>query len=132
VGKKARVESLIKKWKRPLRLQDWFVLARIVKEEDDHEIIGRAGQVDIRPSVFEAIIEINATTEENYIEATVYHELAHIKTREIFWQLRQVFLAMDCGEALVEILNACEESQVRHTEFLIGRMLCAPRILEEK
>ena len=128
------IKRLIELWQERLRLRDWFIITKIVEEEEDELLKDRAGQVDIRSSVFEAIVELNSTTPDDQIESTIYHELAHIQVKEIFWPLRQILELKEPEDdnTLTDLLDVCEELQVRNIEFLISRTIGTPRIMEEK
>jgi site-specific recombinase len=118
------LRELVEVWQEHLRLRDWLIITKVV-EEDDDEIKEKAGQVEIRHSVFEAIVELNSALPEEEIEPTIYHELAHIQVKSVFWILRQILenLEPEDNSTLTDILNACEELQTRHIEFLISRMM---------
>lgn len=129
---KKAIAEMVEKWKEHLRLRDWFVVVKIVKEEDDKDGMDKcSGRVDSIPSVFEAVIEINSKIPDDEYEPTIYHELAHIQTRYIFWHLRQVLESLEAedSEVLCELLDSCEEEQVRSIEFLISRLLKKKRYL---
>jgi site-specific recombinase len=128
------LKEIIEHWQEYLRLRDWLVVTKIVDEDDD-DIRDNAGQIDIRQSVFEAVVELNSGLEDEDIEPTIYHELAHIQVKSTFWLLRQVLDGMEAegSNVLSELLSACEEEQVRHIEFLISRMMNRERyVLREK
>lgn len=135
-----KLKELLEKWKERLRLRDWLVVTKLVDEDKDEDGMKKcAGRADIHPSVFEAVIELNSKLPSNDVEETIYHELAHIQVRYIFWNLRQVIRDMEDGEesddevsTLEMLLDSCEEEQVRHIEFLISRILGKKRYVARK
>jgi len=118
------IRELVEVWQERLRLRDWLIVTKVV-DEDDEEMEDRAGQVEVRQSVFEAIMELNSALPEEEIEPTIYHELAHVQVKSVFWVLRQILenLEPEDDSTLTDVLNACEELQTRHIEFLISRMM---------
>lgn len=134
---KEKLQEYLERWKERLRLRDWFVVVKWTKEDDENGMDKCAGRVDIRPSIFEAAIELNANSKhlpDEDVEETIYHELAHIKVKEVFWSLRQVLRDMktedndDIGP-IESLLDSCEEEMVRNIEFLISRIKRKPRYL---
>jgi len=119
---KSRLKEMLTKWQGLLRLRDWQIAVVVVNPRNDPSIEDNAGQVDIRQSVFTAIVELNSKLPNEQVEPTIYHELAHIKAREAFWPLREILTKRD-DVALIELLNACEELMVREIESLITKML---------
>ncbi len=128
------LKELVEHWQEFLRLRDWLIVTKVVDEDDDEDMKKCSGQVDLHPSVFEAVIELNSELADEDVEETIYHELAHIQVKVIFWNLRQVLRDMkseeeeECGP-LESLLDSCEEEQVRHIEFLLSRMMGKRRYL---
>lgn len=122
---KRELQRLCEKWKELLRLRDWFIVFKIVKEDEDESIKKSSGRIGIADMVYEAEIELNSKLLENDAEVTVAHELAHIQVKTCFKPLRNILedLEPEDSEVLEDILDNCEEEQVRHIEFLIARLL---------
>jgi len=135
---KKELKELVKKWQKLLRLQDWFIILKVVRDEDEKENEKRSGSVSIADMIFEAEIELNAKQFPGDAEITIVHELAHIQVNTAFKPLRELLEDMEPkdSELLEDILDICEEEQTRHIEFLVARMLkrgrYLPRLNKEK
>ncbi|MBU0906641.1 MAG: hypothetical protein KKE05_00625, partial [Nanoarchaeota archaeon] len=72
---KSRLKEMLTKWQGLLRLRDWQIAVVVVNPRNDPSIEDNAGQVDIRQSVFTAIVELNSKLPNEQVEPTIYHEL---------------------------------------------------------